>query len=165
MFNLFQSKKPIKVELEFNFHLRNEDFVEYYQKEAEKTELELEREKYLARAKELLEEREPTNQEIYDFLSSNNYDDENQPPRYISLANTILDSPVYDISLFIKKDKVFLSFMMKPNDKFDSINSVKNYMNDYSFVDTYYEGSIGNELRFPSRKDSTDLLGELSFNC
>ena len=149
-----------RVEFNITFNSRTEDFVEYYMDEARKNPEE--KDKYLSRAKELSEEKEPSIEEIYDFLSSNNYNDESQPKRYISLASSILNHKyVYNIVLSIKNDNVILSFMVNSKTEFKTPLDIQEFMYDFPFEDTYYEGAVGNELRFPSRKDSTDLLGEL----
>jgi hypothetical protein len=154
-----------QVQIKFIFHRRVDDFVEYYLREALSASEE-EKERYILRSKELNEEVNPTTCEIWDFLSFNNYDDQSQQLRYISLASMLFDVPVRNIALTHNndKDEVYLSFIIESSD-FKTEKDIEYYINTYPLEDTYWEGTIGNELRIPSSKDSTDLLGELSFNC
>ncbi len=152
-----------RIEFNITFNHRTEDFVEYYMEEARKNPEK--KDKYLLRAKELSEEKEPSIEEIYDFLSSNNYNDVTQPKRYISLASSILNyNYVYNIILSIENENVILSFMINSKTEFKTPLDIQEFIFGFPFEDTYYEGAVGNELRFPSRKDSTDLLGELRLN-
>jgi hypothetical protein len=153
------TNKIIIVVIAFRFN--RSDFSDYYlecsvnEKDFEKKEM------YKILAKKLAEELEPTTQEIYDFLYSNN--DIKQPNRYISLAYIMLPFELFNISLFIDDNKVKMSLKMFSTNEFKTANDVEKYLNNNSFEDSILEGCVGNELRMPSKlNEPDDLLGELS---
>jgi hypothetical protein len=147
------------IELKITFKTRAEDTAEYYlclAKDNEKY-----KQSYLNRAMELMNESPPTHTEIFNFLSSNIYDDPTEEARYISLAKSIVCyRNVYDINLFIRDDNVFLSFNVKSNDTLIDIK----LMVEGPYDDSYYEGAVGNEMNYPSKTNSSDLLGVLDID-
>ncbi len=114
----------------------------------------------LKRADELEAEAEPTLDEIYTFLVSN--DENMSKSRFAEMIDVcVLWHTTHNAKIYIKDSDIMISFVVEtdPCGDFTTLDELEEMINDNPFEKSVTGGRVGNYCKFPSRKYPADMLG------